>query len=156
MQGGLSTFLVAMLAAALLVAVVIDVRSRLIPNVLTLAIALAAIPFWWSAGLALWPDVAIRIGVAALVLGLFWVAFLLRQMGGGDVKLLAAVALWLPPGAVIFLVVLMSIAGGVLTAAMLIHHRLKRSGHKPEIPYGVAIAFSGLWLIGERFLNQFG
>jgi len=25
-----------------------------------------------------------------------------------------------------------------------------------EIPYGVAIAFGGLWLIGERFLNQFG
>ena len=156
MQGGLSIFLVAILAAALIAAVVLDLRSRLIPNLLTCGIALLAIPFWWSAGLAPWPDVAIRVGVAALVLGLFSIAFMLRMMGGGDVKLLAAVALWLPPGAVIFLVVLMSIAGGVLTAAMLIRQRLKRSGDKPEIPYGVAIAFSGLWLIGERFLNQFG
>ena len=26
---------------------------------------------------------------------------------------------------------------------------------QPEIPYGIAIAFGGFWLIGERILNQF-
>ncbi len=54
------------------------------------------------------------------------------------------------------LVFLMSIAGGVLTLGYLIRHRIARRQEKLEIPYGVAIAFGGLWLISERFLNQFG
>jgi len=156
MQGGVSEILLVMLAGALAAAMVGDLRSRTIPNGLTLAIALAAIPFWWLSDLSLWPDVAIRIGVAAAVFALFAAAFALGQMGGGDVKLVSAVALWLPPQAVLVLLVLMSIAGGVLTLVMLARHRLTRSTATLEIPYGVAIAFAGLWLIGERFLNQFG
>ena len=45
---------------------------------------------------------------------------------------------------------------GALTLAMLIRHKLARHAGQLEIPYGVAIAFGGLWLISERFLNQFG
>ena len=156
MHGGISTGLVAVLAVALAAAAVLDLRSRTIPNVLSLAIALLAIPFWWASDLSLWPDVAIRVAIAAAVFAIFAVAYALRMMGGGDVKLVAAVALWLSPAALIVLLVLTSIAGGVLTVAMLIRHRLARSERKLEIPYGVAIAFSGLWLISERFLNQFG
>ena len=50
----------------------------------------------------------------------------------------------------------MSVAGGLLTLAMAIRNKLARADGKLEIPYGVAIAFGGLWLISERFLNQFG
>ncbi len=50
----------------------------------------------------------------------------------------------------------MSIAGGVLTLALWLRHKLARRTEQLEIPYGVAIAFGGLWLISERFLNQFG
>jgi prepilin peptidase CpaA len=39
---------------------------------------------------------------------------------------------------------------------MFVRHRLARRTEKLEIPYGVAIAFGGLWLISERFLNHFG
>jgi prepilin peptidase CpaA len=49
----------------------------------------------------------------------------------------------------------MSIAGGLLTVAMLIRQRIARPGGELEIPYGIAIAFGGFWLISERFLNQF-
>jgi prepilin peptidase CpaA len=156
MDWGFSEILLAVLALLLLVAAGLDLRSRTIPNGLNLAIALLAIPFWWSSGLAIWPDVALQIGLATAVFGLFALAFAAGMMGGGDVKMLAAVALWLPPGALLVLLVIMSIAGGVLTAAMLIRHRITRAAHKLEIPYGVAIAFGGLWLISERFLNQFG
>jgi prepilin peptidase CpaA len=69
--------------------------------------------------------------------------------------MVAAVALWLPPAAVMQLLVVMAVAGGVLTLAMLVRHRLARASHVLEIPYGVAIAFAGFWLIGERFLYQF-
>ena len=41
--------------------------------------------------------------MAAAVFGLFAVAFALGAMGGGDVKLIAALALWLPFQAVIVL-----------------------------------------------------
>jgi len=133
-----------------------DLKSRTIPNSLNIAIALLAIPFWWSIGLTLWPDAAIQIGVAFLVFALFAIAFALGAMGGGDVKLVGALALWLPFQAVIVLLFVMSIAGGVLTLAMFLRHKLARKRGQLEIPYGVAIAFGGLWLISERFLNQFG
>jgi prepilin peptidase CpaA len=144
------------LAAALVAAAVGDIRTRTISDRLNIAIALAAIPFWYVTDVGLWPDVAIRIGVAAAVFAFFAAAFALGMMGGGDVKLLAALSLWLPPAAVVALLVLMSLAGGALTLAMALRHRMARRKDKLEIPYGVAIAFGGLWLIGERFLNHFG
>jgi prepilin peptidase CpaA len=49
----------------------------------------------------------------------------------------------------------MSLAGGALTLAMVLRHRLSRAEGQLEIPYGIAIAFAGLWLLGEPFLNQF-
>ena len=155
MQGGISWILIAGLAAALVAAALIHWRSRTIPNRLNAAIALLAIPFWWATGLSLWPDVAIQVAMALTLFALFALAYRFGAMGGGDVKLVAALALWLPPGATLRLLVIMSIAGGLLTLAMLIRHRIARPDGALEIPYGIAIAFGGFWLISERFLNQF-
>jgi prepilin peptidase CpaA len=155
MQGALSWFFIALLATAMVVAAIGDWRTRTIPNWLNGTIALLAIPFWWSVGLGLWPGVALQIGLAAAVFGLFAIAFRFGAMGGGDVKMAAALALWLPFAGVVKLLAVMSIAGGVLTLAMLAAHRISKAAGQPEIPYGIAIAFGGFWLIGERFLNQF-
>jgi prepilin peptidase CpaA len=153
---GLSWILYGALAAMLLAACWCDLKARTIPNGLNLAIALLAIPFWWSVDLPLWPDAALQFGVAAIVFGLFAIAFAIGAMGGGDVKLVAAIALWLPFQAVAALLFIMSLAGGALTLAMWLRHKLARRTEQLEIPYGVAIAFGGLWLISERFLNHFG
>jgi prepilin peptidase CpaA len=155
MRGEFSWFLIGLLSAALIVAAIGDWRARIIPNWLNGAIALLAIPFWWASGLSPWPDMAIQVALALAVLVVFNLMFSLGWMGGGDVKLLGALALWLPWGAMLYLLVIMSLAGGVLTIAMLIPHRISKSTGNPEVPYGIAIAFAGLWLIGERFLNQF-
>ena len=155
MQGALSWFFIALLAAAMLWAAIGDWRTRTIPNWLNGAIALLAIPFWWSIGLGLWPGVALQIGLAVAVFALFAIAFRFGAMGGGDVKMAAALALWLPFAGVVKLLVVMSIAGGILTLAMLAAHRMAKASGQPEIPYGIAIAFGGFWLIGERILNQF-
>jgi prepilin peptidase CpaA len=155
MNGGLSWILIALLAAGLTVAVVTDWRSREIPNWLNAAIALGAIPYWYASGVSWWPGVAIHVAVALGVFLIFAGAFVIGQMGGGDVKLLGALALWLSPVAVMQLLVIMSLAGGVLTLALFIPHRLAKRTAALEIPYGIAIAFAGFWLIGERFLNQF-
>jgi prepilin peptidase CpaA len=156
MQGGFSWFLLALLSAGLLAAAVGDWRTRTIPNWLNAGIALLAIPWWWANGLPLWPGVAVQLGIALGVLIVFFLAFQMGQMGGGDVKMLVALALWLSPVALIKLIMIMAVAGGVLTIAMLIPHRMLKSAGNPEIPYGIAIAFAAFWLIGERFLNHFG
>ena len=155
MQGVFADVLVAVLAAMLIVAMLGDLRQRIIPNRLNAAIALLALPYWWLSGLSL-TDVAVQIGIAAGVFALFALAFRLGMMGGGDVKLVTALALWLPYAALVKLLVVMSVAGGILTIAMIVRHRLQKAEDKPEVPYGVAITMGGFWLIGERFLNQFG
>jgi prepilin peptidase CpaA len=152
----LAWILLGLLALLLLAASWSDWRSRSIPNGLNLAIALLAIPFWWASGLPLWPDAALQVGVAILVFAAFAMAFAAGAMGGGDVKLVGAVALWLPWQAVLALLVITSLAGGLLTIALVVRHRLARREERLEIPYGLAIAFGGLWLIGQRFLYQFG
>ena len=144
-----------LLAILLLWAAVVDIKTRTISNRLNLAIALMAPLFWWSIGVDLWPDAAIRVGVAIAVFLLFALAFQLGAMGGGDVKLAAALALWFAPGDTLFLIVLMSLAGGVLTLIVMIEHRIKQNEGRPQVPYGVAISFGGLWLLAQRFLNHF-
>ena len=132
-----------------------DVRTYTIPNRLNLLIAVLAPLFWWSVELPPWPDVATRIGVALLVFGLLALAFAVGMMGGGDVKLAAAVALWFPPLATVKMLVVMSIAGGVLTLLLLLIHRARTREGRPKIPYGVAIAAGGWAILAERYLNQF-
>jgi prepilin peptidase CpaA len=155
MQGTGADILVAVLAAMLIVAAAGDLRARRIPNKLNLVIALGALPYWWLSGYGLL-DVAGQIGIAAGVFLLFALLFQIGWIGGGDVKLLGALGLWLPLAAVVKLLVIMSLAGGLLCLGMAVRQRLKAPGGRPQVPYGVAIAFAGMWLIGERFLYQFG
>ena len=103
----------------------------------------------------MWSDVAVQVGVAAGVFALLAVAFFAGMMGGGDVKLAAALALWFSPASTVRFLVIMSIAGGVLTLLVVGVHRLRGKSGRPEIPYGVAIAFGGLAILTQRFLNQF-
>ena len=106
------------LAIALLVAAFTDLKSRTIGNKLNLAIAAGAPLFWWASGISLWPGVAIQLGIAAATFAVCCAFFAIRQMGGGDVKLLTALALWFPPTNFIGLVLIMAMVGWVLTLAM--------------------------------------
>ena len=139
--------LLAMLAIALLVAAFTDLRSRRIGNWLTGAIALGAPLFWWATGLALWPDVALQVGVAALTFAVLAALFAIRAMGGGDVKLLTALALWIEPMQFVRLILAMALLGGVLTIVFGTWHVMRRQREKLAIPYGVAISLAGLWTI---------
>lgn len=145
----------AVLAILLVVAAVIDVRTFTISNRLNLTVALLAPLYWLSTSLPLWPGVGIQLAAGAGVFVVLAGAFYAGMMGGGDVKLAAALALWFQPASIIKFLLLMSVAGGVLTLGILAFHRLKRREGRPEIPYGVAIAFGGLAILAQRFLNQF-
>ena len=154
-NGAFTEILLGILAILLVVAAVIDTRTFTISNRLNAAVALLAPVYWLSIGLDPWPGMAIQVGVGAAVFALFALAFFVGMMGGGDVKLAAALALWFPPAATLKFLVLMSIAGGVLTVLVLLVHRLRKREGRPEIPYGVAIAFGGLAILAQRYLNQF-
>ncbi len=164
MNMGFTDLLLLALALALVVAAIIDVRTFTISNRLNAGIALAAPLYWWSIGLPLWPDAAIQVAVAAGVFLLLALAFQIGMMGGGDVKLAAALALWFSPMSTVKMLVIMSIAGGILTLIVMIAHKkfpnwqVDESGQpraKPRVPYGVAIAVGALWILAQRFLNHF-
>ncbi|AOL94173.1 prepilin peptidase CpaA [Porphyrobacter sp. LM 6] len=140
------------LAIALVVAAFTDLRRRQIDNWLNAAIALAAPAFWWASGLSLWPGVAMQLGVALAAFAVLAGMFAMRMMGGGDVKLLTALALWIPPTMFVQLLVIMAIAGGVLTVVMFFWHTARKQKDKLAIPYGVAIAFGGLWVLAANYL----
>ena len=157
MQGGVFHYgLLVLLAIALLYAAATDIRRRQIDNWLTAGIAVTAPLFWWASGLSLWPGVAIQLGVATGVFALLAVLFALRMMGGGDVKLLTALALWIVPADFLKLVIVMAIFGGVLTVIVGGWHVIRRERDRIAIPYGVAIAIGGLWVLGTQYLPQAG
>lgn len=144
-----------LLAALLVWAAVTDIQSRLISNRLNATIALLAPVYWLSIGLPLWPDVLIQIGLGLGILAIFATLFAMGMMGGGDVKMLAAIALWLPLGALVSLLVLMALLGAGVTIVTVMHHRMTRRIGQVEIPYGVAISLAGLWVIAQPYLNHF-
>lgn len=112
-----------------------DARNREIANWKNATIALLAPLWWWSNGLMLWPDVGIQIGVAALVFAFFAGAFAIGQMGGGDVKLIGALALWLPAQPLIGMLVLMAVLGGALTLVMVAEHWTRLRGGLRALPW---------------------
>lgn len=151
----LSIALIAALALLLVWIGIEDARTREIANWKNAAIALLAPAWWFAQEYALWPDVVLQLGVAALVFALFVGAFAIGQMGGGDVKLIGALALWLPVEPLVMMLVVMSLVGGALTIVMLIEKKLRRHEGLLEVPYGVAIAIAGLLSFREPLLNQF-
>lgn len=142
------------LAIALVLAAFTDIRRRQIDNWLNGAIALAAPLFWWASGLSLWPDVAMQLGVALATFAILAGLFALRMMGGGDVKLLTALALWVAPVHFMQLLLMMALAGGIITIVMGAWHVARRQKHRLAIPYGVAIAFGGLWVLAANYLPE--
>ncbi len=150
-----AAFLPVVLAVLLLSCGIEDARHRTIANWKNGVIAALAPFWWWSLGLAWWPDIALQVSIAFIVFAFFVGAFALGQMGGGDVKLIGALALWFPWGTLLSLLVVMSLVGGLVTL-VIAAERWWRSAKGPvEVPYGVAIAIAGLIAVREPLLNQF-
>ncbi|WFL78044.1 prepilin peptidase [Altererythrobacter arenosus] len=144
------------LAIALLVAAFTDIRSRQISNWLNAGIALAAPLFWWSSGLDLYPGVVLQIGVAIGAFAILAALFAMKMMGGGDVKLLTALALWIEPTWFLKLLIVMALVGGVLTVVVGAWHIMRRERDRIAVPYGVAIAIGGLWVLSAHYFPQAG
>ena len=152
MQGGIFSYaLLAALATGLLVAAITDLQRRQIDNWLTAAIAACAPLFWLSTGLSL-GGMGIHLVVALGTFAILAVLFALQLMGGGDVKLLTALSLWIEPFWYLQLVVVMALAGGILTLIFGAIHLARRGEGKVAVPYGVAISGAGLWVLANIYL----
>lgn len=149
-----ANLLVLGLAGLLLRAAVGDIRTFNISNELNLGI-MALAPFLWSANDLGWTDVGWTMIAAGAAFLFLTGAFYLGVMGGGDVKMAPAVMLWFPASHAFDFLLVMSAVGGLVTLFQLVRHRVLRREGRPEVPYGVAIAAAGLWLIAEPYLNQF-
>lgn len=147
--------LVGGLAIALIYSIYTDVRYRLIFNRVTLLIALAAPAYWAATGGFNLPEIGLHLLIATIVFIFFLIAFRFGAMGGGDVKLFAALALWWHWIDVVRMVLYASILGALVTIVFVVIHKLKQQDGKARIPYGVAIALAGLWIAGERIFNHF-
>ncbi|HSX56407.1 MAG TPA: prepilin peptidase [Sphingomonas sp.] len=150
-----SLILLVVLGLILVSAGIEDARKREIANWKNAAIALLAVPWWIAGGLSFWPDIVVQIGIALGVFALFAAAFHFGMMGGGDVKMIGALALWFPFQPLVMMLVIMSLAGGAITLLMLVDKWLRRQTAQPEVPYGIAIAIAALLTIREPILNHF-
>ena len=153
MQGVILTYaLLGALATGLLIAAFTDLRRREIDNWLTAAIALAAPLFWLASEFSLGAmgiQFAIALGSFVILTGLF----ALNMMGGGDVKLLTALSLWIAPLWYVKLIVVMALVGGVLTLIFGAIHLARRKQGQVAVPYGVAISAAGLWVLVSQHLG---
>ena len=109
------------LVAGALVATVIDLRTRRIPNALTASMAAVGVGFaatgisGMSIGASL---VGLALGLALMLPGHF-----LGATGAGDVKLMGAVGAVVGPGMVVSAFLFTAIAGGVLAVAVAVQRQ---------------------------------
>jgi prepilin peptidase CpaA len=150
-----------------------DLKTRRIPNYLTLGTAVAGLAYnFMSHGLPGLADgcLGILLGFACLIL-----PYILGGMGAGDVKAMAALGAWLGPRLTLYLFCYMGIAGGIIAVGYLIwkgvlwqkiqqgwvfllnlilcrpagEAKVSSSAQLTEkIPYGVAIAVGMIVLVG--------
>ena len=144
------------LAIGLLVSAYTDIRYRLILNAVTLPIALAAPLYWYAVGDFYPAAIATHLAIAAGVFLFFAIFFRLGAMGGGDVKLFSALALWFDWMWVMRLLFVASLLGALVTILFFAIHKARGQQGPVKVPYGVAIAISGLWVAGEQIFNHFG
>lgn len=148
---GFELTLAALVVVLLLVASATDAHSRIIPDWVNISIALLALPFWWVTQLSFWPGIALQVAIAAGVFVVFFGAFSIGQMGGGDVKLLTALALLLPPLDFLDAFVGTAMVGGILTSIQLIRHTIRTDGRPFENPYGISISIGAIIALGGRY-----
>lgn len=131
-----------------------DFRSYRIPNILVGAL-LVLFVLALAAGLVPQNKIPTHLGTGAIALLLGLALFHMNWIGGGDAKLFAVLALWAGAPEAIRLAFVTSLAGGALSAFVLLRARFAekratdsdQSGTRasgPKVPYGVAIAVGGL------------
>jgi prepilin peptidase CpaA len=158
-------------SALMLAAAGTDVWKRKIPNALNAALGLTGL--WAQASSRGWMALVWGLTAGIVTLALLWVPWLKGRLGGGDVKMATAAAIWMGLFHLPAYLLLTAVAGGVVAlASYLLSSRsirreiaanlatavagaglpevpLKGGAGRVSVPFGVAVAMSGLanlWL----------
>src|SRR4051812_32326630 len=168
--------LYAVLGIALAISAATDLKSRLIYNVITFPTMILTLLL--RVGLVGWTSPDPRLAPYGLLsgligfavgFGLFWLMSIREWVAMGDVKLMGAVGAGLGFPVVLYALMFISLAGGLLAVVVLLWEgsllktfgnmgkriahvlRIKRiEGQEPEhkyVPYGVAIAIGSAWAV---------
>ena len=175
----IDTSLIILLICILIVAAIIDIRIRKIPNLLTYPAMIAGLVYH---GVMSGPN-GLFFSAGGLVLGIaiFILPYLMGGMGAGDAKLMGAVGAVLGPSGVFNASVFTAIAGGIYALLLLpFHYRMHRglftrfatmiktfavtglfiyipaveNEKKPKLCYAIAIASGTLYTIWWRLYNH--
>jgi prepilin peptidase CpaA len=128
-----------------------DLRSRIVPNWLVLAVG--------GVGLILrmmtaeWHGIWVSACVAAIIFVMLRLLSALGTFGGGDVKLISAIALGQPPAAMLPILLGIGVAGGVIAIFYIVCNQSQRrsrqitevSARHLEMPYAPAILAGFVW-----------
>ena len=149
----------------LCIAAALDTWKFIIPNAVTVGLialfVVTALLLPFDMG---WRDWLSHLGAAAAVLAGGAVMFAFNKMGGGDVKLMTAVAFWTGFEFLADLLLYIALAGGALAIGLLVARKLLLglmtarasltnillSGE--PVPYGLAIAPSSI-ILGTQILG---
>lgn len=147
-------------AVALVWAAASDLHRFIIPNRVCALVAAGyllaglGLPLdAWAAGLA--------TGIAVLAIGA--VLFARGWVGGGDVKLAAAAALWAGPGFLSDFALVTSISGAALGLVLLSPLRrllpgaahAETTGFRQPMPFGAPLAAGGAWVLALHLSSNF-
>lgn len=144
----------------MIVAALSDVTSFRIPNWLTGLTAVLFFPMALLTGMPL-PEFGLHVLAGAILFVLGYILFALRLFGGGDAKMMAAAGLWFGTTQSMEFLILTSLAGGLLAAAIagwsafmffwdfhgpevdgFVSGNIKKI--KPKLPYGFAICVGAI------------
>jgi prepilin peptidase CpaA len=129
-------------------AAAIDLRTRRVPNALTLAIAATGLGLA-AAGLG---RVAVGAAIGGCVVGVMLMlpGHIFGATGGGDVKLLGALGTLLGPAGIVTAFLAMAVVGGLMALAIAVRrHQVgqadNRFAYAPAIAAGACVAVVGGW-----------
>lgn len=149
-------------------AIITDFKTLLIPNWISLALLAAFVPFAiLHVPLEVVGGHLLAMGVVLALSVSFFVA---GWMGGGDVKFMSAIALWMGPDHVAPFTVLMAFLGAAIAIGLMgmakygpllgprlldrpVPKRLAELASSRQCPYGVAIGVAGLLLSFDVFAS---
>jgi len=121
-----------------------DLRTRRIPNRLTVAAAAVAVAL--GVARAGWHGAVISAAGVLTGLALFLPLCLAGKLGAGDVKAMGAVGAFLGPVGVLLAAIYTLLAGGIGAVVALVacrsaaHGRADSAVRRQQLPYGLAIA----------------
>ena len=144
------------LPGAVAFAAAMDLLTMKIPNRIAALVVLAFFPLAMLAGMGAW-DILYHVAAGLAVLALGVLLFIPGWFGGGDAKLMAAIALWIGPESLFPFIFYVALAGGMIATAFASARSvplprvflgeawaLRLHRRDAGIPYGIALAAGAL------------